>query len=219
MDFWTGGDLAGWDAWVVWDLLGIRRILGGCADKGAIRGDGWRRKSGCFEKEWKEDGKGWRKIVYLQKKIEMKTKLFCLALLSVGLMVGCHKGNGNTTESQSDTTPAPVETTIDLNNMAFDTLHGFKGGEGDMLMKMYSDGGNRIMQATIPTGSSVGEHAHETDMEIILVQQGHATIVMDNVETVYGPGMVHYCPKGHRHSISNKGDDTLMTFNVVATQE
>ena len=166
--------------------------------------------------------RGWERLEknrIFAKKIEMKTKLFCLALLSVGLMVGCHKGNGNTTESQSDTTPAPVETTIDLNNMAFDTLHGFKGGEGDMLMKIYSDGGNRIMQATIPTGSSVGEHAHETDMEIILVQQGHATIVMDNVETVYGPGMVHYCPKGHRHSISNKGDDTLVTFNVVATQE
>lgn len=55
-------------------------------------------------------------------------------------------------------------------------------------------------------------------MEIIYVLQGEASIVFDGVEQVYTKGMAHYCQKGHGHSISNKGAEDLVTFNVVAPQ-
>ena len=47
---------------------------------------------------------------------------------------------------------------------------------------------------------------------------GEATILFDGTEQVYTKGMAHYCQKGHGHSISNKGVEDLVTFNVVAPQ-
>lgn len=111
-----------------------------------------------------------------------------------------------------------VVSTIDFNNMVADTIANFKGGEGELYMKMFVDGETRVMLCTVPAGSSVGYHTHDTNMEVILVQQGTATIALDGVEQDYTVGQAHYCPKGHGHSISNMTDSDLIIYNVISLQ-
>lgn len=122
------------------------------------------------------------------------------------------------TDTTPENIPQEVINTIDFNAMEVDTMSYFKGGENDIYMKMLVDGKNKFMYCTIPSGSSVGSHTHDADMEIVYVLQGEATILFDGVEQVYTKGMAHYCQKGHGHSISNKGVEDLVTFNVVAPQ-
>lgn len=149
-----------------------------------------------------------------------------LAMMTL-TFTGCRNANKNVeqtpvpeavTDKIPETIPQKVISTIDFNSMEVDTMSNFKGGEGDIYMKMLVDGKNKFMYCTIPSGSSVGNHAHETDLEIVYVLQGEASIVFDGVEQVYTKGMAHYCQKGHGHSISNKNEEDLVTFNVVAPQ-
>lgn len=159
----------------------------------------------------------------------MKRRIFRLVMpLAVIALAfaGCCNANKNAEqtpvpESVTDKIPEipqEVISTIDFNSMEVDTMSNFKGGDGEIYMKMLVDGKNKFMYCAIPSGSSVGNHTHDTDMEIIYVLQGEASIVFDGVEQVYTKGMAHYCQKGHGHSISNKGAEDLVTFNVVAPQ-
>lgn len=139
--------------------------------------------------------------------------------VTVLALAGCRDENkDNEPVIVPETPPQEVISTIDFNAMGFDTLSNFKGGENDIYMKMLVDGQNKLMYCTIPSGASVGNHSHDSDMEVVYVLQGEATILFDGVEQVYTPGMAHYCQKGHGHSICNKGQDDLVTFNVVAPQ-
>lgn len=151
----------------------------------------------------------------------MKKIMFCAAfVLLMGVLASCRQA-APAPEAAVDTTSAvetPVECSFDLNAMAADTLQHFKDGDGYVLMKMVKAGDNKIMLATLPQGSSVGFHTHESDMEVIYVQQGTATIVLDSTELTYTAGHVHYCPKGHGHSISNRAGEDLVIYNIVATQ-
>ncbi len=149
-----------------------------------------------------------------------------LAVMALTFM-GCRNENKNNVQTDdsdvvaetiSEAVPQKVISTIDFNAMKIDTMSNFKGGEGDIYMKMLVDGKNKFMYCTIPSGSSVGNHTHDTDMEIVYVLQGEATILFDGVEHTYTKGMAHYCQKGHGHSISNKGEEDLVSFNVVAPQ-
>lgn len=151
----------------------------------------------------------------------MKKTIMCAALVLLMAALGSCRQSEPAPEPAIDSAPAaeaPVEYSFDLNTMQADTMQNFKGGEGYVLMKMAKAGGNKIMLATMPKGSSVGFHTHEADMEVICVQQGTATIVLDSTELTYTAGQVHYCPKGHGHSISNLADEDLVIYNIVATQ-
>ena len=160
----------------------------------------------------------------------MKRRIFRLVMPLAVLALafaGCRNENKNVAqidepEVVADTiievVPQEVISTIDFNAMEIDTMLNFKGGEGDIYMKMLVDGKNKFMYCTIPSGSSVGNHTHDTDMEIVYVLQGEATILLDGVEHTYTKGMAHYCQKGHGHSISNKGEEDLVSFNVVVPQ-
>ena len=146
--------------------------------------------------------------------------LLCVLAMMAFAMVSC----------RNESKPQPVEepvveslsqevvSTIDLNEMEAKTIANFKDGEGEVYMKMFQDGETKVMLCTIPAGSSVGYHTHDTNMEVILVQQGVATIAFDGVDQEYTEGQVHYCPKGHGHSISNKSDEDLVIYNVVSLQ-
>lgn len=152
-----------------------------------------------------------------------KTSFWAAAvLLAASLTLAGCKQEASAPEAQPETAPAAEETQVeysyDLNTMTVDTLQNFKGGDGYVLMKMAKAGDNKIMLATLPKGASVGYHAHEADMEVICVQQGTATIMLDSTELTYTAGQVHYCPKGHSHSISNHADEDLIIYNIVATQ-
>ena len=83
----------------------------------------------------------------------------------------------------------------DENNL--DKFENFKGGEKYIEAKMYFDGLNRFMIGHIPCGGSVGEHVHETELH---------------------KGSVHYCPKGHKHTMVNDHEEDLVYFAVVPEQ-
>jgi quercetin dioxygenase-like cupin family protein len=56
--------------------------------------------------------------------------------------------------------------------MERNTLPQFKGGEGDFLVKMFTDGAGKIMRGTLPPGCSIGYHKHEGNCEIIYILSG-----------------------------------------------
>lgn len=95
----------------------------------------------------------------------------------------------------------------------------FKGGELEARAKMYNDDLNRIMRGRLIPGASIGLHTHETDCEIVYVISGKGIVIMDGVTEELYPGVCHYCPKGHSHTmINNREDEDLVIFAVIPKQ-
>ena len=95
----------------------------------------------------------------------------------------------------------------DENNL--DKFENFKGGEKYIEAKMYFDGLNRFM---------VGEHVHETNSEVIYVISGNGYVIYDGQREELHKGSVHYCPKGHKHTMVNDHEEDLVYFAVVPEQ-
>jgi len=105
---------------------------------------------------------------------------------------------------------------IDFKNMPQQKLEHFKGGEGCMLAKTFSDGKNKILLAQLAPGNNVGIHKHEMNSEIVYVVSGVATIKYDGgPDEILHPGGVHYCPQDHHHAVCNEGTEILTFFAVV----
>ena len=77
---------------------------------------------------------------------------------------------------------------------------------------------NRFMIGHIPTGGSVGEHVHETNSEVIYVISGNGYVIYDGQREELHKGSVHYCPKGHKHTMVNDHEEDLVYFAVVPEQ-
>ena len=149
----------------------------------------------------------------------MKRIYLVSAIVAVFMLGSCNDKAKDVELPSKDTDPKePVNVSVDFNSMKIDTVYNYKGGDNMVLSKMAPLGDNKAIYSIVPPGSSVGYHTHETDMEIVYVLQGTATVRMDSTTLVYTPGMVHYCPKGFSHSISNLGEEDLISFNVIATQ-
>lgn len=148
--------------------------------------------------------------------------IFAMALLALAF-ASCRQSNE--AAPAADTTAPAVAVadsihTADLPAMEAQPIANFKGGEGELLMKLYQEGDTKVMLCTMPAGSSVGYHRHDGSMEVIYVQRGEATICYDSTTTAtYTVGQAHYCPNGHGHSIANLGPGTLVIYNVVASQQ
>lgn len=92
----------------------------------------------------------------------------------------------------------------------------FKGGEGNLHAKMFSDGKNRILYGRLEPNSTIGMHCHETNSEIIYILSGDGKCICDGQTEYFKPGDVHYCPKGHQHSLQNNSSkDSLEFFAVI----
>lgn len=107
---------------------------------------------------------------------------------------------------------------IDFKNTKFESFPNFKGGEKALLAKMYFDGNNRIIHGVLESGATIGVHTHETNSEIIYILSGNGTVLYDGEYEDLSAGMVHYCPKGHTHSLINNSDADLEFFAVVPEQ-
>jgi quercetin dioxygenase-like cupin family protein len=107
---------------------------------------------------------------------------------------------------------------LDFNKLEATAMHNFKGGEKDMLAKMYLDDLNRIMVSRLEPGASIGYHLHDKGSEIIFVLEGTGTATYDGKEEIVKPGMCQYCPKGHSHGLANRSDEELVFFAVVPAQ-
>jgi len=107
---------------------------------------------------------------------------------------------------------------IDYNTMKEEVIPNFKGGEGEMVTRMFNDELNKIMVSRLGPGSSIGIHTHDAGSEIIFILEGTGRAVFDGADETVTPGMCHYCPKGHSHGLFNDGDEDLVFFAVVPAQ-
>lgn len=107
---------------------------------------------------------------------------------------------------------------IDFKNTEPTVIPNFKGGEKSITAKMFFDGKNRILHGVLESGATIGEHTHETNSEIIYILSGNGKVLFDGKYEPVTEGMVHYCPKGHTHSLINDSDSNLEFFAVVPEQ-
>lgn len=107
---------------------------------------------------------------------------------------------------------------IDFDSMEEKVLPNFKGGEKEMATKMFFDGMNRIMRARLVPGASIGMHTHDAGSEIIFITEGRGCVIYDGERIALKAGDVHYCPKGHTHSLINDSDAELR-FSAVVPQQ
>lgn len=107
---------------------------------------------------------------------------------------------------------------IDFPNIAETVIPNFKDGEKETIVKMFSDEQNRILKGRLVPGASIGMHTHETSSETILITSGCGCVIDDGVRVPLTTGDVHYCPKGHTHSLVNDSNDDMEFFAVVPQQ-
>lgn len=107
---------------------------------------------------------------------------------------------------------------IDFNKVEEKKLAGFKGGQGDTIARMHTDELGKIMLGRLEPGCSIGLHTHETSSEVIYIISGEATYIFDGKNETAKAGQCHCCPKGHAHSMINKGNEDLVFFAVVPEQ-
>ena len=106
---------------------------------------------------------------------------------------------------------------IDFSNMEEQVIPGFLGGEGTFHARMRVDELGKIMRAALEPGSSIGLHTHDTSSEIICILSGTGKVLCDGQYEPLSAGSVHYCPKGHEHSLINDGTEDLEILAMIPT--
>ncbi|MCF0106143.1 MAG: cupin domain-containing protein [Holdemanella sp.] len=94
-------------------------------------------------------------------------------------------------------------------------MEHFNGGEGTFHARMIVDEHNKILLGRLEPGNTIGFHQHSGTSEIIFVEKGVGTIVVEDGEEIVLPGQCHYCPEGKSHSLQNRGSETLIFKAVV----
>ncbi len=107
---------------------------------------------------------------------------------------------------------------IDFPSIPENVIPNMKGGEKEFRVRAYDDGKTRLMRGRLVPGASIGMHTHETNCEVVFVLSGTGKYLYDGTEERLEPGVCHYCPKGHSHSLINDGTEDLVFFAVVPEQ-
>ena len=84
-----------------------------------------------------------------------------------------------------------------------------RGGEGEMITRMFVNEDTKIMRGRLTPGSTIGLHTHEGDSEMIFILSGAGKVLCDGEYEPLSAGSCHYCPKGHAHSLINDGTEDL----------
>lgn len=104
---------------------------------------------------------------------------------------------------------------VDFDKIEKSVIPNFKGGEKEFQAHMSVDENNKILLGKLVPGASVGEHTHEGNSEIMYFLQGTGKVLYDGTYEKVGPGVCHYCPMGHSHSVINDSDAELIFFAVI----
>ena len=107
---------------------------------------------------------------------------------------------------------------IDFNTLEEKRLVRFKDGEGETISRMYTNELGKIMLGRLAPGCTIGYHRHETSSEIIYILSGKADFLYDDGTEETAAGGCHYCPRGHSHSMINRGPEDIVFFAVVPEQ-
>ncbi len=92
-----------------------------------------------------------------------------------------------------------------------------RGGEGEMITRMFVNEDTKIMLGCLTPGSTIGLHTHETDSEMFYILSGTGKVLCDGTYEPLAPGSCHYCPKGHAHSLINDGSENLEILAMIPT--
>lgn len=107
---------------------------------------------------------------------------------------------------------------IDFNAIEEKAIPAFKGGEKQFNVRMWTGELNKIMKGRLVSGASIGPHTHENNSEIMFITAGSGYVLYDGERIALKAGDVHYCPKGHSHSLVNDGEADL-EFSAVVPQQ
>ena len=105
---------------------------------------------------------------------------------------------------------------IHLNQIEETLAEHMLGGEGTIYLRRFMDDAGKIMLVRVQPGCSIGMHTHETSSEVCYILSGRAKVLYDGKVLPLEPGVVHYCPKGHSHSVFNDGDEEMTMYCVVS---
>ena len=92
-----------------------------------------------------------------------------------------------------------------------------RGGEGEMITRMFVNEDAKIMYGRLTPGSTIGLHTHETDSEMFYILSGAGKVLCDGEYEPLAPGSCHYCAKGHQHSLINDGTEDLVLLAMIPT--
>ena len=92
-----------------------------------------------------------------------------------------------------------------------------RGGEGEMIARMFVNEDTKIMRGRLTPGSTIGLHVHGTGSEMICVLSGTGKVLCDGEYEPLAAGSVHYCPRGHQHSLINDGTEDLEILAMIPT--
>lgn len=104
---------------------------------------------------------------------------------------------------------------IKFDEMNDTVLDRFKGGEGTLISKMFTDANGKIMRGRLLPHSHIGLHRHEGNSEIIFILSGTGKVLYDGEYLPLHPGDCHYCPMDHEHSLINDTDQELCFYAIV----
>ena len=104
---------------------------------------------------------------------------------------------------------------LNFHQMEEKVIPKMRGGEGEMITRMFVNEDTKIMRGRLTPGSTIGLHTHETDSEMIFILSGVGKVLCDGEYEPLSAGSVHYCPKGHEHSLINDSDSDLTFFALV----
>ena len=107
---------------------------------------------------------------------------------------------------------------IDFNSIEEVNIPNFKGGEKSTAAKMFFDGSVRVLKGRLVPGASIGMHTHADSSEVIFITKGEGCVLYDGERLPLRSGDVHYCPKGHTHSLVNDSAADLEFSAVVPMQ-
>lgn len=104
---------------------------------------------------------------------------------------------------------------IKINEIEEKELQEFKGGEGSLLGRTFSDDNVKIMKGILKKGSSIGYHTHENSSEIIFALKGSAEVNYNGKILTLNENEVHYCPQGSSHGLTNLKEKPFEFYCVV----
>lgn len=104
---------------------------------------------------------------------------------------------------------------INFDQIPETVVPNMRGGEGQVASRMHVDEYIKIARGFLAPGCTIGLHTHETSSEVICILSGTGKVLCDGVYELLSAGSVHYCPKGHEHSLINDGQEDLTYFAVI----
>ena len=95
------------------------------------------------------------------------------------------------------------------------------GGQGRIFKNMMVNAsemygkGRMVARIVLPSGSSIGDHAHVEDAELYYILKGEAVVTDNDKTEILHAGDALFTGNGNRHSITNKTNEDVEFLAVI----